>query len=214
MTIDSFPTSLVRGPYPATREFDPQVDSLTAYGGSSKEAIRPGSVHRMTVAWDLLDQDETAVVWGFLARQMGPAGRFYMPLFDYRRSGGMVQGAVVSVNGAGQVGSTLVVTGMSGTDPVLKAGDLVTVPDATGAYRHVHTVKADVDASDNAIPLVPDLYEPPLDTGLVAHKSYGLREGAVLVTAIWQLETKAIMRTGMLSSISFTAVTAPTGLGI
>jgi hypothetical protein len=73
-------------------------------------------------------------------------------LHQTHRGGGT---GTVTVNGAGQVGSALVTSGWGGTNPVLRAGDLVSIAGVQGA----RLVTADVShaAGTATLPITPPL---------------------------------------------------------
>lgn len=217
MTVASFPEDTVRQPEEVTLELMDSVASLTAFGGASFEAIRQGARFAQTMTWRLLEPDDGNEIFGFFWSQRGPAGRFYIPLYDYKRRGGISPGASLTVNGASQLGNTLVVNGLAGSDPVFQFGDMITVPDALGFDRHLHMVAGDVDIADGAIPIEPEMYESPANGGTIKYRSLAMGEAFPRVRAVWQRRGGILRRRTQspgYHDMTVTVITAPAGTGI
>ena len=213
MTIDAFPCTLI--PPPAEAEFF-MIDttgSVVTYSGASYEAIYPGARFSQILHWPLIDGENRDILLSFLTRQRGPAGRFRCVVYDYTFTGGQV-GGTIEVQGFPQLGNTLQVTGLAGTNPVLRRGNMIAYgPD----IRHLGVVRQNVNISDGAIIIDPEIYESPGNGSAVRHRGF-YENPNFPVEPVWQLPSNDAVRRStrspMKSSITVTMVTAPTGQGI
>lgn len=210
MTIDAFPT-LVTTPSNVELAYLAATGSMRTYGGPTSEGIFPGALWSQILRWEIIDGISRGALSAFLARQEGSAGRFTCPVFDYMRLGGQ-DNAPIIVSAAGQVGPAVLVSGLAGIDPVLRAGDMCRI-----GTRHLHIVTRDVNRIDGQIRIKPDLYESPVAGSEIYVNGYG-QSGRPTLNPVWQLvdndALRRVTRSPLISAITVSMVTAPNGNGI
>ena len=126
-------------------------------------STRKGSLWRASLKFRNLSGAERAEMQAFLAKLNGQEHRFYLQDHSFVRRG--TGGGTISVKGAGQTGSTLLVDGASfSVTDYLKAGDYIAF------NNELHMVTADCDSDglgEVSIPVAPPIRKPTVDNDLV-----------------------------------------------
>lgn len=159
MSVTAWPSSL----RPTRVDLSLQTNTQTftsALDGSDQMAVLPGARWVATVTFPRLRGASARALRAFLAALAGPAGRFYLPVFDQPAAAGSASGSGV-VSGAGQTGSSLVTSGWTASQTgLLLAGDYIQVGNA------LHMVTADVDSDGSGaatLSIAPPLRTSPAD---------------------------------------------------
>lgn len=120
----------------------------------------PGAYWQCVLDYSHARGDNARLLWAFVAKMRGRAGRVAVPSFGKDRPAG-VGGGTPLVAGAGQTGATLAVDGApTSTTAWLKAGDVFGV----GGYLHMLTADADTSAGGTAtLQFGPSLRASPAD---------------------------------------------------
>lgn len=120
----------------------------------------PGAYWQCILDYSNAWGESARLLWAFLARMRGRAGRVYVPAFGKESPAGVGGGTPV-VNGAGQTGNTLNIDGApTSTTGWLLAGDVFSV----GSYLYMLTADADTDGSGTAaLSFAPALRAAPAD---------------------------------------------------
>lgn len=114
----TFPTIV---PTRATWGLKANVDRFTSpFTGTTQTIARPGARWYATLEFTGLSKAKAAQFDAFLASLEGQAGRFY--LTPLHRPGSTALG---QVNGAGQTGRTLAVSGYAAATTIFRAGDFI-----------------------------------------------------------------------------------------
>lgn len=132
--------------------------------GTTRTLSRGGDRWACTLTFNVMTQDNSAVLRAFLANLRGQTHRVVLPDHAYKKRG--IQTAAILVNGGSQTGSTLVCDGASaGITNALRAADLIQV----GNYLHMVTADANSDGSGNlTLSIVPPLRASPADNATVS----------------------------------------------
>lgn len=151
MTILTFPSTVL--PTVCSWGLKSLTESFTSPLNNTVQTIgRPGSRWMATLDFGMLNLSQGRQLMGFLAALDGMAGRCYLPNHD--RPGA---GAAATVNGAGQLGTTIVLNGVAAYRQFL-AGDYFSV---NGEFKMV-TVDTQADAGGNVtLPFAPMLRTSP-----------------------------------------------------
>ena len=124
---------------------------------------RKGSLWRVNMTFDNLFGADRAEMQAFLAKLNGQEHRFYLHDHSYTRRG--TGGGTISIKGAGQAGSTLLVDGASfSVTNYLRAGDYIAF------NNELHMVTADCDSDglgEVSIPIAPPIRKQTNDNDLV-----------------------------------------------
>jgi hypothetical protein len=177
MTIFSFPSVI-----PSATAFEIVTNAKTFKSpltNSIQTAPRKGSLWRVTMTFDNRFGAERAALQAFLAKLNGQEHRFYVHDHAYTRRG--VGGGTISVKGAGQSGSTLLVDGASfSIANYLREGDYVAF------NNEFHMVTADCNSNglgEVSIPIAPPIRKQTNDNDLVDY--------AVPVLGVFMLSSSA-----------------------
>lgn len=122
-----------------TRRFQSPVS------GAIQTLNRKGSYWKMRLTFSNITGARKGVVQGFFTRLNGQEHRARLKDYGYQKRG--TASGTASINGSGQTGSTVNITGLSGT---LKAGDYISFS------NELHMVTADV-AGSGAVPISPPI---------------------------------------------------------
>lgn len=137
------------------------VTFTSPLSGTVQTLARGGDRWACTVTTPPLNGATRAVMRAFAASLRGNANRVVMPDHSHTRRG--TQSAAVAVNGASQVGSSLVVDGGTASATLL-AGDYIGVD----GYLHMLTADATFNGSGQAtLSIVPPLRRSPADNATV-----------------------------------------------
>lgn len=109
--------------------------------GSSQSLELPGAKWKADLTFDGLPDDQARPLIAFLVSLRGSSGRFTLHNHGHPKPRGTIAGAPV-INGAGQTGNTVLMSGWTGT---LLAGDYIGLPiaGAGGATHELKMVVAD-----------------------------------------------------------------------
>lgn len=151
MAILTFPSTLT--PRKCTWGLMSNAETFVSpLNGAVQTANRPGDRWKATLEFAVRSLDELGQFEAFMAQLAGMSNRAYVPPFHRRGTG-----AAASVNGASQVGSSLVVSG-AGANRTFKPGDFFSV---NGEFKMIASA-AVADATGNAtISFVPMLRASP-----------------------------------------------------
>jgi len=136
------------------------VSPLTGY---TQTASRKGGRWLLRLSFINLRADDRAVLKGFMAFMEGQVNRIEVGDHSYTGARGALGGTPL-VNGASQVGTSLITDGWSASTLVLKAGDLFSF--SNGTYSELKQVTSDAtsDASGNlTISIAPEIHTSPVD---------------------------------------------------
>lgn len=137
------------------------VAFVSPLSGTVQTLGRGGDRWACSVTTPPLTAANRATMRAFVASLRGQAGRVVMPDHSYTRRG--TQSAAVSVNGASQVGSSLIVDGGTASATLL-AGDYIGVD----GYLHLIVSDATFNGSGQAtLSIVPPLRRSPADNATV-----------------------------------------------
>lgn len=128
----------------------------------------PGAYWRVRVEYHNLLEADCRLIWAWLGKMRGRAGRVYLPNLGRPTPKG-VGGGSPAVSGASQTGASLQVSG----GPLSTSGWLVP-GDFIGVNGQMYLVTADVATDGSgvaAIPIAPPLRESPPDLGAVTLSS-------------------------------------------
>jgi len=143
MTIYTFPnekpTSQTVELMTNTRTFQSPITNAT------QTLSRKGSYWRMRMTFSNITGDKRGVLQGFFAKLNGQEHRARIADYGYVKRG--TASGTATINGAGQTGSTVNISGLSGS---LKAGDYISFS------NELHMVTADV-AGSGAVPISPPI---------------------------------------------------------
>lgn len=169
MTILTFP-DLARGPTTVSWRLMALTQSHTSPFDASVQTISfPGARWRGTVTWNRLPLARWRVLSAFIASLGGRAGRFtFGPPQGWRRATSTIAGTV-SVKGAAQTGTSLIVDGLPNSVVVFEAGDWISWPDANSRPQlHQITAQATSNGSGEAtLTLAPPMRSSPADNATV-----------------------------------------------
>ena len=131
--------------------------------GAIQDAPLPGDIWVDTLTFTNKFDAEARILYAFLASLRGTAGRFYMSPHGYKMAG--VGGGTPLVNGANQIGSTLVTDGWPvSTNGVLAVGDYFQI----GVELKLVTASVNSDSGGNAtIQFTPPIRTSPADNASV-----------------------------------------------
>jgi len=120
----------------------------------------PGAYWQCVLDYSHARGDNARLLWAFVAKMRGRAGRVAVPSFGKDRPAG-VGGGTPLVKGAGQTGAALLIDGAPiSTAAWLKAGDVFGV----GSYLYMLTADADTDGSGEVtLAFAPSLRASPAD---------------------------------------------------
>ena len=155
MTIYAFPT-LGRRITQLEWSLVSNTQSFTSpLSGAVQTVEMPGARWKAAFSLSALDSTDSGVFRAWLGRLRGQSGRFYMHNMARSVPIGNYVGSSPTVNGAGQVGTTINTTGwLPSTAGVLRAGDFIGV---NGELKMVVT-----DASSDGAGAAAITFEPPL----------------------------------------------------
>jgi hypothetical protein len=128
--------------------------------GAGQTQELPGAYWQCVLDYSNVWGNDARLLWAFVARMRGRAGRVAVPAFGKEVPAG-VGGGSPAVAGAGQTGATLNIDGApTSTLGWLLAGDVFSV----GGYLYMLTADADTDGSGTAaLSFAPSLRASPAD---------------------------------------------------
>jgi len=105
------------------------ISNTAAFGdpltGVVQTLSRPGARWAVTMSFTALDADDRATLQAFLIKLRGQENR--ASIYDHSHTQRGNLGGTPVVNGGSQTGTSLVTSGWSGDNPVIRAGDYFTV---------------------------------------------------------------------------------------
>lgn len=137
---------------------------ISELNGVEQASQLPGARWMATLGFDRRMGEKARILRAFFSSLLGPAGRFYLPVFDQPTPAGSAQGPGI-VSGAGQTGSTLTTSGWTPDQAgLLLAGDYFQV----GDELKILTADASSDAAGVAVlTFVPPLRTSPADAAQI-----------------------------------------------
>ena len=131
-----------------------------------------GEIWQFTGSMPTMVRENSAIYSSFLMSLRGIVGTFLMPIPDSKNPLGSWGGTPV-VNGAGQTGDTLAISGLPASQVgCAKAGDFIQL--GTGNSTRLHRVVADADSDGSGnmtVTIVPRLRESPADGATVIYQN-------------------------------------------
>lgn len=171
MTILTFPSAM---PLPLTNEWQLRSrtqHSISELDGTVQTIVLPGAFWRCTVSYPTLNSTRWRALEAFLASLDGAGGRFYFGPQHAKTPVGAAGGTPL-VNGASQVGNSLVTDGWPASTAILKAGDYLHF-DVSGR-RELKIVTADVSSNGTGqatIAIKPAIRVSPADNAAIVTSS-------------------------------------------
>jgi hypothetical protein len=164
---------------------------------SVQTSSRKGSLWSIGMSFENLSGDQRAEMQAFVVKLNGQEHRFRVQDHSFVRRG--VGTGVLTVNGAGQGGSSLICSTTAGTaiDNYLKSGDYVSFNNEL----HMVTADANSDGSGNiTLQIAPPIRKPTIDNDVIDYEAP--------VTGVFMLSSKSGWSTNvsLLSSFSIEAV--------
>lgn len=160
MAVLSFPSSSL--PDPSSLSWHLRHNTQTHQSpldGTLQTLVMPGAFWRCVLSWDVLTMTQARILTAFFQELEGAGGRFYFSPPHLRTARGVATGAPL-VNGANQVGSTLVTDGWSNSIAnILRKGDLISFNTPVG--RELHEVIADATSGSTTGPATLSI-KPPI----------------------------------------------------
>lgn len=145
---------------------------------------RKGSLWKANLTFNNLSGADRAEMQAFLAKLNGQEHRFYLQDHGFVRRG--TGGGTISVRGAGQTGSTLLVDGATfSVTNFLKAGDYISF------NNELHMVTADCNSDGLgwvSIPIAPPIRKATVDNDLVDYSVPVLGVFMLASSAAWSTD--------------------------
>lgn len=164
MTVLTFPAGIL-GPTGAEWRLTGKTQvHESPFDGSIQTQEMPGARWEGTLTWQQLRHPDWRILDAFLNSLRGRAGHFLCPTFHAPRRGTATGNP--SVNGAGQTGATLNLTGFGAAGIALATGDFLSFTDSSGKVR-LHQATADVSGASVAVPITPPLRRSPNSGAIV-----------------------------------------------
>jgi hypothetical protein len=139
-------------------------EHISPLTGAVQTQELPGAHWQARVEYFNVSEDDCRLLWAFIGKMRGRAGRVYVPNFGRPTPHG-VGGGSPYVGGVSQTGATLHIAGATpSTAGWLVAGDMFGVD----GLMYLVTGTVDVDVTGSAdIPLAPPLRVSPADLGAI-----------------------------------------------
>lgn len=166
----TWPTGIIPSEFEYTKVNAVKI-AQSPYTLTQKAYASEGKMWSIQAAIPTMEGVNAATFRAFLTRLNGKSGTFLMPIFDYIPRG--TWGGTPVINGAGQTGTTLSVSGATiSTTGYAKAGDLITL--GTGANTYLHEITEDANSNGSgvvALSIWPPLRTSPTNGAAVLHSS-------------------------------------------
>lgn len=203
--MTAFPRSIL--PAASTDLVGPVAFASVGQTGKIQRRATAAAGWSWTERWAPLpmDSDATHALLAFIRQQAMTGGTFTVQHQRRLTPRGGGSGSVTA-NGANQTGSSIVTAGWGGTNPVLRAGDLVQLPGITRVFE----VTADVTRSSGAatIPINPSVFAggSPTNGGAVVYSGVSF---TAMILAVDGLAAAQMDPAGFLEGLAVTFVEAP-----
>lgn len=142
------------------------VDPLT---GFTQTKSRDGTRWIISMSFNNLQGNNRGIMKGFLAKLNGQVHRASIYDHSYIAARGVL-GASLTVNGAGQTGTTISLkdgTGSTGISDFFLAGDYVSIFNGTNKELKMVTVDASMASGVISVPIMPEIHTSPGDGNAV-----------------------------------------------